>query len=276
MSIQEQYRSRAKELLREGTVKMVIGYGAGTTPLRRRPIFITSPDDADRLVLDAACRTNLAGYLLREGLLADQKSVAVFLTPDGVRTINILAAESQLATEQVIVLGFQIDGENARQLEGTRVADFSGIIAERKKKRKEQPSHEVARELEQMTSVERFSFWEGEFSRCIKCYACRAACPMCWCRRCVVDNNQPQWVNTSSHTLGNLEWNLVRAFHLAGRCVECGNCSEACPVNIPLHLLNRRMTEEVLTAFDYYPGADEHQEPVLASFRKDDPETFIL
>jgi hypothetical protein len=36
------------------------------------------------------------------------------------------------------------------------------------------------------------------------------------------------------------------------------------------------MTEEVLTAFDHYPGADEHQEPVLASFRKDDPETFIL
>jgi len=78
MSIQQQYRSRAKELLQDGSVKMVIGYGEGTTATRRRPIFITNPDDTDRLVLDAACKTNLAGYLLREGLLADQKSVAIF------------------------------------------------------------------------------------------------------------------------------------------------------------------------------------------------------
>ncbi|MDT9547495.1 MAG: 4Fe-4S dicluster domain-containing protein [Chlorobium sp.] len=276
MSIQEQYRSRAKELLGEGSVKMVIGYGVGTTATRRRPIFITSPDETDRLVLDASCRTNLAGYLLREGLLADQKSIAVFLLPDGVRALNILAAESQLATAQIVVLGFEIKGEEVKPLEGTAAGDFSAIIAERKEQRKAQPSHEMAVKLEEMTPAERFAFWEKEFSRCIKCYACRAACPMCWCRRCVVDNNQPQWVNTSSHTLGNLEWNLVRAFHLAGRCVECGNCSEACPVNIPLHLLNGRMTDEVLTAFDHYPGADEQQEPVLASFRKDDPETFIL
>ncbi|ABB23973.1 4Fe-4S dicluster domain-containing protein [Pelodictyon luteolum] len=276
MSIQEHYRSRAKELLSAGTVKMVIGYGAGSTPDRRRPVFITSPDEADRLVLDTTCRTNLSGYLLREGLLSDQKQVAVFLTVDGIRSLNVLAAESQLDTSQVLVFGFGIEGDQARAIEGERAADFKSVIAAAKEQRKSQPADELQEKLEAMTPKERFSFWEGEFSRCIKCYACRQACPMCWCRRCVVDNNQPQWVNTSSHTLGNLEWNLLRAFHLAGRCVECGNCSRACPADIPLHLLNRRMADEVQASFDHYPGMDEAQEPVLASFRKDDPETFIL
>lgn len=276
MSIQEHYRSRAKELLSSGTVKMVIGYGAGSTPDRRRPVFITSPDETDRLVLDKACRTNLSGYLLREGLLSDQKQVAIFLKLDGVRSLNILAAESQLETAQVLVLGFRIEGEEVTALQGERAADFKSLIAAAKEQRKSQPPHELQEKLEAMTPKERFSFWEAEFSRCIKCYACRQACPMCWCRRCVVDNNQPQWVNTSSHTLGNLEWNLLRAFHLAGRCVECGNCSRACPADIPLHLLNRRMSDEVQGSFDHYPGMDEAQEPVLASFRKDDPETFIL
>jgi len=163
MSIQQQYRSRAKELLQDGSVKMVIGYGEGTTATRRRPIFITNPDDTDRLVLDAACKTNLAGYLLREGLLADQKSVAIFLSPSGVRTINILASESQLSSAQVVVLGFQIQGDTVKALEGTKASDFSPLIAKRKEKRKAQPSHEMTRKLEQMTPAERFAFWEGEF-----------------------------------------------------------------------------------------------------------------
>ncbi|TCD47434.1 4Fe-4S dicluster domain-containing protein [Chlorobium sp. N1] len=276
MSLQEHYRSQARELLAAGAVKMVVGYAEGTTPERRRPVFITEPEECSRLVLDARCRTNLAGYLLREGLLSDGREIAVYLSTEGVRTINILAAESQLSSAQVRILGFEIDRDEVKAMEGKRAADFSEAILAHKERRKKQAPDELAAKLEAMNAAERFTFWQGEFSRCIKCYACRQACPMCWCRRCVVDNNQPQWVNTSSHTLGNLEWNLVRAFHLAGRCVECGNCGRACPVDIPLHLLNRKMTGEVLEAFDHYPGMDEHQEPALASFRKDDPETFIL
>lgn len=276
MSIQEKYRKRSAELLSSGAVKMVVGYGRGSTPERRRPVFITDPAETDRLLLDPECQTNLSGYLLREGLLSDGREVAVYLFPEGIRSINILVAESQLETGQVRILGFEMKDREPKALEGERAADFSAAIARWKEERKTKPADDRAAELEAMSPSERFAFWQGEFSRCIKCYACRQACPMCWCRRCVVDNNQPQWVNTSSHALGNLEWNLVRAFHLAGRCVECGNCGRACPVDIPLHLLNRKMTSEVLEAFDHYPGSSEGQDPVLASFRKDDSETFIL
>jgi ferredoxin len=276
MSIEEQYRKRAMELLSGGAVKMVIGYGRGSTAERRRPVFISSPEEVDRLVLDDACIANLSGYLVTEGLLSDEKRVAVFLRPEGIRALNILAAESQLDAEQIVIFGFEVSGNEVKALKGIHVEEFEDVIGEIKKSAPEAGNEELLEKIEQMSPQERFAFWKEEFSKCIKCYACRQACPMCYCRRCIVDSNQPQWVNTSSHSLGNFEWNIVRAFHLAGRCVECGNCDRACPVNIPLRLINHRMAQEVLKSFDHFAGMSKTQEPVLASFKKDDSETFIL
>ena len=276
MTLQEQYKVKAKQLLADGTVKMVIGYKLGTTATRRRPHFMRTPQEVDQLVLDSNCIANLAGYLVTEGLLSDEKKVAIFLKPDGIRSINILAAEAQLNSEQIVILGFDINGETVSPLDGNNAEAFSSMMTTVKAAAPDKLNDPLIAKLEAMSPKERFAFWEGEFARCIKCYACRQACPMCYCRRCVVDNNQPQWVNTSSHTLGNFEWNIVRAFHLAGRCVGCGNCDRACPVNIPLRLLNTRMAQEVLTSFDHVAGMSDKQPPVLASFKKDDSETFIL
>ena len=276
MSIEKQYRTRAKELLSGGAVKMVIGYGKGTTANRRRPLFISSPDDVERLLLDDACITNLSGYLVSEGLLSDEKRVAVFLRPEGIRAINVLAAESQLDADQIVIFGFDVDGNEVKALKGIHVEEFSDVIGSSKEGAPEAIEEALFERIEKMSPQERFSFWQEEFAKCIKCYACRQACPMCYCRRCIVDSNQPQWVNTSSHTLGNFEWNIVRAFHLAGRCVGCGNCDRSCPVNIPLRLINARMAAEVLESFDHFAGMSTTQEPVLASFKKEDSETFIL
>jgi ferredoxin len=276
MGIQEQYRSEAAALLSSGEVKLVIGFGAGSTTDRRRPLFARTPEEAQKFVLDAACIANLSTYLLAEGLLSDGKKVGVFLKPDGIRSVNILISEAQLKPEQVVILGYAIEnGKDVAALEGRTVSDFS--IGE-KIRNLTPPPHviEAAEKIEAMSAEERFEYWKEEFSKCIKCYACRQVCPMCYCRRCIVDVNQPQWVSTSSHTLGNFEWNLVRAFHLAGRCASCGACDRACPVNIPLRLVNYRMGKEVRSAFDYVAGENSDQKPVLASFKQDDPETFIL
>ena len=276
MTIQDRYKTKVKELLAKGTVKMVIGYKPGTTDDRRRPHFIRTPEEADQLVLDSACITNLSGYLLSEGLLSDGKTVGIFLKPDGIRSINILAAEAQLNIEQILILGFDSNTNELTALEGEKVEEFATVIESIKELAPEALKNPLLEMIDGMTPKERFTFWQAEFSRCIKCYACRQACPMCYCRRCIVDCNQPQWVNTSSHTLGNFEWNIVRAFHLSGRCVGCGNCDRACPVNIPLRLINAKMAQEVLGAFDHFAGMSHTQEPVLASFKKDDSETFIL
>jgi ferredoxin len=276
MGIQEQYRSEAITLLSSGEVKLVIGFGAGSTADRRRPLFARTPEDAAKFVLDAACIANLSTYLVTEGLLTDGKKVALFAKPDVIRSIIILIAEAQLKAEQVVILGFTIENAEVNALPGRTVDDFAGIS---EKIRTLSPPPSVQQEIqriEAMSPVDRLEFWKAEFSKCIKCYACRQVCPMCYCRRCIVDVNQPQWINTASHTLGNFEWNLVRAFHLAGRCAACGACDRACPVNIPLRLINARMGREVRDAFDYYAGESTDQKPVLASFSQNDPETFIL
>jgi formate dehydrogenase subunit beta len=276
MITQERYRTTVKELLANGTIKMAIGYRPGSTPDRRRPLFIRTSEEADQLVLDSTCMTNLSGYLVTEGLLSDEKRVGIFLRPEGIRSINILAAEYQLNADQIVIFGFDSTGIQVRPLDGRHVSEFSGLLNEIKENPPVIHKEVLLERIEKMDAKERFDFWQEEFSRCIKCYACRQACPMCYCRRCIVDSNQPQWVNTSSHTLGNFEWNIVRAFHLSGRCVQCGNCDRACPVNIPLRLINQRMANEVLEGFDHFAGLSPTQEPVLASFKKDDTETFIL
>ena len=116
---------------------------------------------------------------------------------------------------------------------------------------------------------QRRQFWEEQFSRCLKCYACRAACPLCYCSRCTVECNQPQWIPVPAHDLGNLEWNVMRAMHLAGRCVNCGDCSRACPVGIPLYLLNQELIGERFRRFrlPQRPGGQGRQRHVHVQAR---------
>lgn len=123
---------------------------------------------------------------------------------------------------------------------------------------------------------ERWKYWEEHFRRCIRCYACREACPLCYCEQCVADNLSPQWVRRSVDLAENAAWNLLRAFHLAGRCVGCGECERACPVNIPLMELNRKMAKDVRELFDHVPGSDVEGKPLLTLFKPDDPEGSVL
>ncbi|HEX9046660.1 MAG TPA: 4Fe-4S binding protein, partial [Verrucomicrobiae bacterium] len=100
--------------------------------------------------------------------------------------------------------------------------------------------------------------------------------PMCGCEQCFVDKNQPQWFPTAADGAGNFSWHVMRAFHLAGRCVGCGSCTDACPVGIPLDLLNAAMARSALKHFSHRAGANPSAAPLQADYLPSDKEDFIL
>lgn len=132
---------------------------------------------------------------------------------------------------------------------------------------------EVAK-LEAMTADERFAFWQNELSRCIRCNACRDACPACTCEKCVFDNPNSGVENKSpANSFEEKMFHIIRAFHVAGRCTDCGECSRVCPQNIPLHLLNRKFIKDMNSFYgEYQAGEEVGSRAPLVNYTTDDLE----
>jgi ferredoxin len=119
----------------------------------------------------------------------------------------------------------------------------------------------------------RWAGFQEMVSRCIRCNACRQACPMCYCQTCLFDQNRPRWIGADFSDVAI--YHLVRALHLAGRCTECGACERACPMGIDVRLLARKLSAEVEDLYGYRPGDSAEATPVLSSFAMDDPQDFV-
>ena len=139
---------------------------------------------------------------------------------------------------------------------------------------KDKERFEDVERLEAMTTEERFEFFKKELSKCIRCNACRNVCPACSCRKCVFDStkfDQAKKANTDSFE--EKMFHIIRAFHVAGRCTDCGECSRVCPEGIPLHLFNKKFIKDIDTYYgEYQAGQKVEEKAPLTSFTFDDLE----
>lgn len=259
---------KASELLESKAVQLVIGYGKGSAD-RTRAVFITESAACEQLIFDSRCVQNLAVYLTKAEIKKLGKPAIVAPVPV-LRSILQLASENQLTETDLVILGVTpeitlIEFESFAAIE-TYLASHRIEIDEKYQK--------IIEGIKNMPVAERFAYWVKELEPCFKCYACRAACPLCYCTRCTVENNQPQWIKSASHPLGNLEWHVMRAMHHAGRCTDCDACYNACPMGIPIHLLTKSMFQDVTENFGTY-GPSLNKDNTLSSFNPDDKESFI-
>ena len=171
-----------------------------------------------------------------------------------INTADVLAERCINCKSKKIVAYDELLGENGEVIESGRF-------------------DEVAR-LEAMTPDERFAFWQNELSRCIRCNACRDACPACTCEKCVFDNPNSGVENKSpANEFEEKLFHIIRAYHVAGRCTDCGECSRACPQNIPLHLLNRKFIKDMNDFYgDYQAGEEVGSRAPLVNYTTEDLE----
>ena len=310
--MQEKLIARAKELLAEGKVQKVVGWRKGLFDYDVTPSVFTSAEDLENnFVFNEFCGANLSKYLVKitreieikksttrmNNTMAKHRDpnaqdapipsevALVFLKPNDTYSFTQLLKENRITRDDVYAIGVPCQdtlkgAEPCGNCAGKKPVSCDEYIGV-------DPNAEVAQntarmaeveKLESMSEAERFAFWQNEFSRCIRCNACRDICPACTCEKCVFDNNALYTSQKVAETsFEESLYHIIRAWHVAGRCTDCGECSRVCPENIPLHLINRKYIKDINEIYgEYQAGSDLETKAPMQSFKEDDAEPSIV
>ena len=312
--IQKEIRTYAKKLLDDKKVELVIGYQDEPDPMATSPCFISNAAEIDKLVWNQFCGNNLAKFLKgqngKTAIVAkscDIRSIVVLINEKQIERKNLIIIgvhcagvidqnKVLLAMNGRDIIDVEIKGDElavkADELEKTlKISDClhdscgasqcdlpdicDVVFGEKPAEKTKIDKYEKIKQLEQMTAAERWEFFKKELSKCIRCHACRNACPLCYCKKCFVDQSFDAWLGQSTELSDVMCFHIMRAMHTAGRCIDCGACTRACPNQIDLRLLTQKTEKDVKELFGSEAGFDPDDKAPMISYKQDDPQDFI-
>jgi ferredoxin len=313
LSYAEKIREIAGRLLASGAVEMIIGFRQGTIPMMNEPHFAKTPVDVPKLVWNSHCGINLANYLTdrkeKIGIVAkgcDSRNIVTHIIENKIK-------REQLVVIGVPCRGMVDKRKIAMKCPGeiTAVTETeTGITAtgngfSQSFEKKDVLQHNCAlcihrnpvihdelvaplveeqagvdryadvRAIEAMTPEQRWKYFEDLLAPCVRCYACRNACPLCYCPTCFVDESRPQWVGKGQDPSDVRTFHFLRAYHCAGRCTDCGACERSCPVGINMRVFTKKLEKDCLDLFGWEAGLTLDVRPPLDVYRPNDPNDFI-
>ena len=180
--------------------------------------------------------------------------------------------------EKEKIMKHEVMAERCLSCKSKKIVIFDELIGENGEVVEDCNRFDMVARLEAMTPDERFEFWQNELSRCIRCNACRNVCPACTCEKCVFDNDESGVAQKAAQTsFEESNFHIIRAFHVAGRCTDCGECTRVCPQHIPLHLLNRKFIKDANELYgEYQAGEDAESRYPMVDFTFDDCEPSVV
>ncbi len=312
----QRVKEKALALLQSGTVSRVLGWKTGEFVYDLTPAVFETAEEVERdFVFSSFCGANLSKYCIQQSRKCGK--IAVFLKPCDSYSFQQLLKEHRILRENVYIVGVACDGmcdpeklngrgitalseegqtliaqtlygeeaiskeetllERCKVCKSRKIVVFDELLGEQGEQIPSGRFTEVTK-LEAMRPEERFAFWRAELSKCIRCNACRNVCPACSCEKCVFDNPDSGVRNKAA--ADDFEENLfhiIRAFHVAGRCTDCGECSRVCPQNIPLHLLNRKFIKDINELYGtYQAGSDMESKSPLTEYTQGDCEPSVV
>lgn len=300
IEITKQIKDIATKLLQDGQVDLFIAWEKGEFDYQTKPFFAQTVEDVEKIVFDEYSVHNIANSLLkfRDG----QEKIGIVVKGCDSRGLVRLLEDNQIKRERLYIVGLGCPGvkdplkamrNNSgfnKKLVDNELADkcldciqpnaviYDEFVGEKQAPRVSENRFAKVDEIENMSPDERYNFFEEILSTCIRCYACRQACVACNCRVCIFDETKPQWVGRETSISDNMMYHLVRASHMAGRCVECGECERVCPVNIPLMVINKKLVKDIAGFYGPYDAGMEYIEgrkPPLSVYKENDPDDFI-
>ena len=310
----EKIRETAKKLLTEGTVDVFIGYKKGTVCMMNEPVLVSDPEKTDILYWDSNCGLNLCNYLTKRtekiGILANgcnSRNIVTHIVENQIKRDQLYIVgipckgmiDHRAVTRAVThreILEIKEEGEQftvkGKDFEETfdkkdflqtncavcthrNPVEYDEMIGEPVEEQEGVEVYGDVEKIEEMEPEKKWGFFTRLIERCIRCYACRNACPLCYCPTCFVDESQPQWVGKSSDPTDTMTFHFLRAYHCAGRCTDCGACERVCPMGISMRQFTKKLNKDTLELFSWEAGLTLDQRPPLDVYKPDDYNDFI-